>query len=469
MRILKTLCMMCIIFIIGSLRVEASEVSLPDGTVINRNTVWESVPSSYQGVSFYDVLVPYAKKVSDIGGHAVGGKDGTTYADTNVMSDGLLSNGVGDYTTREMFIGRSKVTVGGSYTMNCRSDNGLNIVSDENGNEYILLALGHYFYHGPQGTLPFSSDNRGQLVDIVLTDGTIIHGIIHDAKADVHTNGGEGTEHKGDEDRTRDYYKFAELTYPEAQNMFQALNSEVIEIFANVSGLNKFNQTYGLGGGDCTNHIAFIRMYAQTVDTAGHLRDTAVGKEVSYSVGSVTFAKGETTSYEYGSASLSITGSSLVDEWEISGMPIRHDMTTNQVAVVLMGRDSLSLSEAEAIAMMGENIALLKEAELLDGMRTAIVFIGLVVILYGFMLMLAMVFDKANTFIDMSLVSVMTLGKVKYDPFESAKGVEPKGYVSTRKLSMMAIIILLVGVLLVSSGMTKLIGNVLYLVTSKMA
>ena len=146
-------------------------------------------------------------------------------------------------------------------------------------------------------------------------------------------------------------------------------------------------------------------------------------------------------------------------------MPVRNDLTANQMKIVLLGRDSLSLTEAEAVAIMGSNISLLKEAELLDIVRTSIVFTGLIVLLYGFLLMLAIIFDKANTFIDFSLVNILTFGKLHYDPFEEKTAMLPKGYISTKKLVIMSAITLLVGILLVSSGMTKLIGQLLYLIT----
>ena len=106
---------------------------------------------------------------------------------------------------------------------------------------------------------------------------------------------------------------------------------------------------------------------------------------------------------------------------------------------------------------------------MLDFVRTAIVFTGLVVFLYGFLLGLAIIFDKANTFIDFSLVNILTLGKLHYDPFEEKTGMLPKEYVTTKKLVIIVAITLAVGLLLVSSGMTRLIGRLLFLITKYFA
>ena len=67
------------------------------------------------------------------------------------------------------------------------------------------------------------------------------------------------------------------------------------------------------------------------------------------------------------------------------------------------------------------------------------------------------------------MVNILTFGKLHYDPFEEKTGKLPKDYISTKKLIIMTVIILAVGTLLVSSGMTKLIGRLLYSVTNYLA
>lgn len=452
--------------------VVSADATLPDGTVINRYTSWEEVPSSYEGLDYYDVLVPYSKKISEIGGQSIGGRSGTPHETSNKMLDSLVSNFVGDYVSIEYKIGGSSTSLGGS-TVGISEVNGLNIATDEYGNKYYLLALGHYFY--PQdasinGFYPFSSSNRGQLIDVVLTDGTVIHCLIGDAKADVHTNGGEGSSHNSDTSNLRDYYEFAPMEYDEGQNMFQAKNSEVIEVFADGSGINEFRNTFNMHCNETSNHIAFIRLYKGTYYNSGNLRLPELGTNPSYNLGSVTFSQGDASSGSgLGSAALGLTGSSMVDEWDIVGMPIKSNLTKEQMTIVLLGRGSLSLNEADLVSTMGENIYLLKQAELLDFVRTAIVFTGLVVFLYGFLLGLAIIFDKANTFIDFSLVNILTLGKLHYDPFEEKTGMLPKEYVTTKKLVIIVAITLAVGLLLVSSGMTRLIGRLLFLITKYFA
>lgn len=472
LKMLALALMITCVTILGGIDAEADGITLPDGTVINNNTKWEGLPSSFSAdVGYYDALVPYTMKISEIGGQSLGGKDGTSWATSNAMPSGYESNMVGDYINLETNLTGSKVYIGGSY-YTLKDDKGIDIAVDNNGNEYYLCALGHYFY--PSGCkLGFSLDNRGQAVDVVLTDGTVIHFLIHDAKSDYHTNGGYGPDNKPD-DRERDYYKFAPLEKednsgnPLGQNLFQARNSEILEIFCSSQGLTEFRNRFNLKADGSGNHIAFIRMYDQKIGTLATSRMAEVGTSSSYKYEGVTFAKGD-NSQGMGSSSLALTGSNLVDEWELTGMPSKVDLTSYQTEILLLGRDSLSLTDAETVAIMGSNITLLKEAELLDTVRTSIVFIGLVVLLYGFLMGVAIIFDKANTFIDLSMVNILTFGKLHYDPFEEKTGKLPKDYISTKKLIIMTVIILAVGTLLVSSGMTKLIGRLLYSVTNYLA
>lgn len=464
--ILRGLCVTVLtVFLMG---IGVVAVSLPDGTVINNNTKCESVPSSYTGVDYYDVLIPYTMKISEIGGHSIGGRDGSRYVNKK-MTNTLLDNKVGNHISRETDISSQRKTIGDG-VVNISKDSGLNIATDEWGNKYYMLALGQYCYPGGTGQLSFTSSNRGQLVDVVFTNGKVVHFILTDAKASVHTNGGEGSSHNADEsdDNKRrgwiDWYKFADLEKPEGQNMFQALNSEVLEIFASSSGVSKFQQITGMS--DTSDvHIAFIRMYSQKYTTAGNLRDTNIGTDPYYDLGNVTFARGETSSTSMGSSSLSLTGGSLVDEWSLVGMPARNDMTVDQARIILMGRDGLTLNENELIAALGNNMVLMEQTRLLDVIRTVIIFAGLICLLYGLLIFAAMVFDKANTFIDFSMISLLTFGKMRYDPFDETLGKLPKGYVSTKKLAMMGVIVLIVGMTLVSGGTFRFIGNVLFKIT----
>lgn len=456
----------CMCILINGVCVSANTITMPDGTVLNRNTDMDSLPSSYDGVDYYDCLVPYAKQVKDIGGHAIGGKPGTAYASSNIMSTASLDKNVGDYINLEYFIGGSTTSING-VSVQLLSASGANYIKDSWGNKYYLIALGSYFY--PQeavsnGFFGFSSANRGQLVDIVFTSGTVMHCVIMDCKSNMHTNGGEGSTHSADETNAcRDYYQFAPMEIDIGQNMFQAKNSEIVEFFSDPSGINNIRSTYFSGNA----HIAFIRMYKGKFNTDGNKRKAEVGSMISYDAGDTTFSTATAGSGSgVGSAALGLTGSSLKGEWELTGMPVRNDLSADQIDIILLGRDSLSLTEAEVVSIMGNNISLLKEANVLDAVRTSIVFIGLIVILYGFMLALGIIFDKANTFIDFSMVNLFTFGKLHYDPFEEKSNQLPKGYISTKKLIMIAIITEIVGVFLISSGMTKLIGNLLYYITS---
>ena len=86
-------------------------------------------------------------------------------------------------------------------------------------------------------------------------------------------------------------------------------------------------------------------------------------------------------------------------------------------------------------------------------------------IVYALLLFIAFSVDRSNSFIDLSLVGVLTLGKVKIASKEDMilLGDKPyeKGYVSTGKFFIIVLVLLLMGSVLVSGllsyGLYKLI------------
>ena len=76
---------------------------------------------------------------------------------------------------------------------------GLQVATDPKGNKYYLTAIQEFFYRsssvGSNNFYGWSSQNRGQLFDVVLTDGTVVHFAVKDTNAVQHTNaGGDDTE-----------------------------------------------------------------------------------------------------------------------------------------------------------------------------------------------------------------------------------------------------------------------------------
>ena len=67
----------------------------------------------------------------------------------------------------------------------------MQVLVDKNGNKYYMMAIQEFFYCFPgikeDASFPKWGSQNGQLVDVILTDGTVIHFVIVDANDSAHT------------------------------------------------------------------------------------------------------------------------------------------------------------------------------------------------------------------------------------------------------------------------------------------
>lgn len=171
---------------------------------------------------------------------------------------------------------------------------------------------------------------------------------------------------------------------------------------------------------------------------------------------------------DYTTVNTTNVSSSLVDavtaELKLVGMPqALTRLSDGREHVEFATRDSLTVGEIYSLTVAGENIALSKQAITIDNARTLVVFVGLVILFYAVMMVLAVVFDRVNSFIDISLVSVMTLGYLKYSDDEFTKG--QKGYATTNRMVVVIITPIILGMLLISGGIIPFMMNIITKIT----
>lgn len=151
-------------------------------------------------------------------------------------------------------------------------------------------------------------------------------------------------------------------------------------------------------------------------------------------------------------------------ELELVGMPRAiKSLSADRIEVEFATRDSLTVGEVYSVQLAGENIALHKQALTIDNARTAVVFLGLVMVFYAIFLLLAMVFDKVNSFIDMSMVGIITLGHLKYSEDELTKN--QTGYASKSKILTVSIVLIVLGLLLISGGVIPFMMRIIEAIT----
>lgn len=142
---------------------------------------------------------------------------------------------------------------------------------------------------------------------------------------------------------------------------------------------------------------------------------------------------------------------SIVSEWELTGMKgLDKKLKDNQSEVILPTNSDLSIKEQYSVALSGENIALEKYSSYIDIVRVIVVFIGLCLVLLGVFLIVALIFDKANNFIEISLVSIVTFGLLKYSDEKNTK--RDSGYASATKIIIIVSVVMTIGLLLISGS-----------------
>lgn len=443
------------LLLIHSNSVQAAIVSIDnDGNAKDVPYGDSGLANSYSGLDYYDCYVPYNLTIGDIGGYANGV---TAYAksDYNFSMTSSHSNQIDRTfsTTCMREYDKSGDTFHGC-SISTEPETGMNILKDTNGNEYYATAIQNFYYNfgglamaDGKNFPDFSSANRGQIVDVILTDGTCIHFLVGDANAIGHTNGGPATS----QDVT---YTFSSMKLPQYTNIYQAANGNSLELWGNEDCTSGFKTKYNLS--EDAVRVAYYRMYNSTVDTAP-TRNSGVGTGVSYSMGSATVSQG--------SPSLSSI-STLVGEWELEGMPTKSALLEKQHSIYLPTRNDLTVNEANSVALIGDNVSIANSASVFDNARIGLSFIGLCLVMYSVLMLVAMIFDNVNVFIELSLVSILTFGKLTYAPDENDLR-KKKGLANTKKLVMSIVLLLIVGMILISGSVLPIMSKIVFSFSQK--
>ena len=160
-----------------------------------------------------------------------------------------------------------------------------------------------------------------------------------------------------------------------------------------------------------------------------------------------------------------VVNGQVVTEWELKGMSIPSGLVRDQDT----GR--LVPARAEDLELMYKlNMANIKESvdarntSAEETVRVIVVVIGMILMVYGLLLVLAFFFDRFNTIIDISLLGVFTVGKMK--PVEKDVPIDYEmkkaGYVTGVTLFVRVMAIELIGGLLVSGLMVRLVFKIIY-------
>lgn len=430
-----------------------------DGTAYDEPIGDSGLPPSFSDAKYYDCYIPYQLTPGDIGGYA--NKViayAASYCNTTMSQTAIDTIKMGSYINYEF--DRSTWSYGGK--MSHESDTGCCIVTDDKGTKYYVCAIQKFFYNsssaGSDGFPGWSSENRGQIFDAILTDGTVIHFAVGDANAEAHTNGGPM-----EETLWEVQWGFADMIYPQYKNLFAAVAGNQVEIWGESGCASKFANKYNIGTGEGQNQIAYYRMYnKKTSDSPSPVAETLNKSSWNFNVTGVV-SKGN-GSVEGSGNGFSIKGSTQYEESYFIGDTMG---LSDSHLIVLPDSKNLYNYEREEIANWKSTIDLLKEDRKFSFLRACVMFVGIVIIVYSTLLFLAFQFDKINNFVDIELVGYLTFGKLitsrdgtstynKQD--ETTKG-KPKTVVQ-KDIAVATITGIAVGVLLLSGKLYAIISLV---------
>lgn len=117
----------------------------------------------------------------------------------------------------------------------------------------------------------------------------------------------------------------------------------------------------------------------------------------------------------------------LIDEWDLEGMPAINSIADLQEDTELKGRDDLSLTEQRRVAEVKAGIDA-NGFSFPDWFNHAIFFIGILVMVYSILLLMAILFDYSNNFIEFSLVEAITLKRCRIVDKDYYQDNKPTGY-----------------------------------------
>lgn len=429
-----------------------------DGKALDNPVCDSGYSNSFEGATYYDMAVPYALTLEDIGGYATTGGD-------KVMASNTRKEYLGDHWN----IDQAKYDGSANYlykhtcsNISFSYKNGMSLATDTNGNEYYLLALPKYFFNN--GSVDWGTGNRGVVCELYFTDGKYIRVLIADAKAVGHTNGGEGDEHKGTNQDAGHNYKFSTLNYKQYQNTYQAYAGETFEWFSG-SGTS-FANVPAIAGS--SGHVAFVRIYNNLNLYDGS--PTLASGESKEVIGQKSSSGCNVGSSEQSEANVEqgyVGG--YYSEMELSAWLHLQEADIQSLYLDGAVRDSLSQAELEGLSNWERNI---KNDKMEDGLiaklRIVTMFFGIILIVWSVLMYLAYWFDRINTFFDLDLLGILTLGKLHMSDTEDectyrAKnlGKTDKKTVNHRAICTICILGIGFGALVVSGVIYKLLATMI--------
>lgn len=150
----------------------------------------------------------------------------------------------------------------------------------------------------------------------------------------------------------------------------------------------------------------------------------------------------------------------IVNEWELAGMPASSGIS-KELTSVRMPTTMANYKENNSLHQIGSDITLRNEFNAWETARVIIVFVGMLLVVYGLFLAMSMIMDNVNSFIDISFVSLMSFGALYYTR-DMDTLTNPRRFISGKRLIIVIIIIIVIGLMCISGGVFSSVLKTVY-------
>lgn len=437
------------------------------------------LPASFNNVKYYDVAIPYQLTAEDIGGYCTKTAPcNTMYAMSKAVRKQKQGTGVMyefSYSKAESGISTFKDNISKyvkkHWTSNLKSDKsdkssaGLEVVQDKNGTEYLLTAVQPFFFsgtsNGKDGFPNESGGTTGQLIDAVLTDGTVIHLICCDINAVEHTNGGRNDKLTCDWGCAKHHPAMASLKLKQYRNLFSACNGNQFEFIFGGSSYQSASKAINKLGLGNKRKIAYYRVYNKKIKDAPKPASEEV-KKCMTKMGETKIVSEDATPKEKAEAKAVVTGTKYLETDFVQ------DKGMNDMVIDFADKSSLSDSDLYNLKAWQSDIEKDEsEGILITGGRYAVLIFGILFEVWMLFIYLAYWFDRINNFVDIDLLKIVTFGRLVISPTEeectfSMKELA-KGQTRTinhRHILYVCIVGLAFGTLIVSGKVFDVVNNI---------
>lgn len=396
-----------------------------DGKVKDKKDIYcdSGIPSSFNDVKYYDVAVPYKLSCKDIGGFKSSMpssiqeiKQGTGIQYEGNYTKMLELVSYNDTWKKEVYSVASK-----HWTSDLKGDktektgNGIEVIVDKNGTEYIATAVQPFFMSGNKNNgkdFPTCGIGAyGTIIDAIMTDGSIVHMIYADTNGNTKEGGGNYRDVNCSDNSKVNYKQYQYLFSSSNGNNLELVFGDKKSVGESVNAVKGANSLMYNG----KRSIAYYRVYNKKFKDAPKPA-TDAQKSLFTNVGNLNVVANGASDEDKKKAK---ENGGVVSTGMYSENEFVQDKAMNDIMVEFAKLSDLSDEENENLELWKGDLSKTKEENILiNGGRIVVMFAGIVFTIWMLLIYLAYWLDRVNNFIDIDFLPIITFKKLRISPTE---------------------------------------------------